>query len=166
MGRPRTPDEKLELSGAYIKHPERRRKATPKHSSGVGVPPAAMTAEQKLCWRELARNSLPGVLTKSDRHLIETAARLTARMREPVIPPPPVLEGMTQPVQRVRDPAADMALLIRCLSLLGMTPVDRSKISIAPAKREPKSGWDELGGPPANPGIKGVIRGGKKAQSG
>lgn len=141
MARPRLPTETLELRGAFIKNPQRRPKAAAKHKSGLGLPPASLSVEQKSAWREIVRCAIPGVLTKADRLVVENLSGLLVMLRAGTITPP------------------DRSQFLRCLSALGMTPVDRTKLTGQPDKAAPKSGWDALDGPP--PPLK-VVRGGKK----
>lgn len=107
MARPRTPSIDLEIRGAYRKDPQRRRTKEPKPSGGIGKPPAYLAVDERKTYREL--------LTASDGHIVEIGAVLLAKFR-----------------CRECDKVAEIGLLIKCISQLGMTPADRSKIGIEP----------------------------------
>jgi len=78
----------------------------------LGAPPAGLTAGQGAAWRQWA-DELPW-LTRSDRAVLLLAARLADRVdNDPLCP----LAAFTQ--------------LRLCLSSLGATPVDRSKVNAA-----------------------------------
>ena len=114
MPRPRTPTSILEARGAYVNHPERRadRVNEPQPSGPLGPPPTHLTKEQKKIWKELVKIAPPGVLTNCDRWTVERCVQLVAKMRVGNLM---ALEG---------------SQLITCLSKLGMTPTDRSKVSV------------------------------------
>jgi phage terminase small subunit len=138
-GRKRTPTKVLETRGSFIAHPERKRSAEVKQVDGVGDPPSYLSDLEKQCWHELVRISLPGVLTVSDRPLVEVASRLWGEMRNP-------------------DPRAEfigharLGRFMVCLASMGMTPADRSKVTAA-GPEPVDSPWDELR----------VVMGGKRA---
>jgi len=118
MARPRTPTNILRLRGsAPKKNPGRlrERENEPVEERPLGPPPKALTPKQRQAWKELADNSVPGVLGKADRHAVEIAACLLAEVRG-------------------GEPTATIyAQLLRSLSMLGMSPADRSKVQL-PAK--------------------------------
>ena len=119
MGRPRKPTKILELRGAYVKHPERRkdRVGEPEVSTPLGPPPAYLDASEKERWDDVARMAFWA--TGSDRGVVEIAARLWARM--------------------VRREAsnADIKQLESAFRCLGCDPVDRTRV-VKP-NRQPKS---------------------------
>jgi len=115
MGRPRTPSAILELRGSYRKNPQRRRHPEPQPSGPLGKPPRLLAREERRAWRDIERITPPGVLTVADRWLVEIAARLMAKMRGP--------KGL-RPGERTQ--------LIQCLSKMGLTPADRSKVGVTP----------------------------------
>ena len=121
MPRPRTPTSILEARGAYVTHPERRaeRVNEPQPTAPLGAAPDHLTKEQKKIWRELVRIAPPGVLANCDRWIVERCVQLVAKMRAGNLM---ALEG---------------SQLITCLSKLGMTPVERSKVS--PVLQTPQS---------------------------
>lgn len=109
----RTPTKILELRGTFKKNPQRKR-SEPKNLSDLGDPPQHLGGATLSAWNELVASSPPGVLTASDRQILEICAVLLAQFRE--------------------DPAsfipARLAQLNRALSMLGRTPVDRSRIGV------------------------------------
>src|SRR5215213_309068 len=129
-GKKRTPTADLQARGSFINRPSRKRPSEPAPTDGVGDPPAYLTALEKECWLELVRISLPGVLTVSDRPLVEVASRLWGEMRNP-------------------DPRAEfigharLGRFMVCLASMGMTPADRSKVTAA-GPEPVDSPWDEL----------------------
>lgn len=126
MARPRKPTEELERNGAFAKNPKRKR-VDPKTSGPIGDPPPGMPLELHAIWYELAQHAPLNVLRSADRMLLEAAARLTAEVRLPI--------GCSE--QGIRQfPTATFAQLIKCLSLMGMTPVDRSKVHAPQEKAE------------------------------
>jgi phage terminase small subunit len=116
MPRPRKPDEILEISGAFIDQPGRRRPPAPRSSRPLGDPPPELAPDAARCWHEIAGEAAPGVLTSADRLVVELAATIQARSRRGEAPP------------------AELALLLRALGEMGLTPASRSKV--APATPE------------------------------
>jgi len=114
MGRNRVPTSILEARGSFEQNPQRRRK-DPTVRGGLGRCPDFLKPDEKQAWREIVKQVPERVLAVSDRILVETTARLVAKQR--------------------RDPEFSSrlcALLISCLSKLGLTPADRSKVSQLP----------------------------------
>ena len=106
----RKPAAVLELVGAFAKNPSRRRATEPRSHKPLGASPGALGGEAASCWRELAEAAPTGVLLASDRFVVEIASRLMARMRE---------SGLK---------SSETSSLLSILRLLGMTPVDRTRI--------------------------------------
>ena len=112
MARPRTPRALAALTGADRQHPGRYASRAEPKGEPLGAPPAGLTAGQRAAWRQLA-GELPW-LAKSDRAMLTLAARLADRVDS--------------------DPACPLAAFTQlrlCLSSLGATPVDRSKVNAA-----------------------------------
>jgi hypothetical protein len=118
MPRPRTPTKVLELRGAYRKNPKRAldRANEPRPTSPIGDPPAeflnefSQTAKRHLrIWYELIAQDPGGVLTGSDRIILQSACRIQAAIE-----------------QGDRSPAM-FGQLKGHLSEMGMTPAGRSK---------------------------------------
>lgn len=121
MARPRKPEKILEITGAYKKHPERRRKNVPSPDAGIGNPPP--TLEEGPCgvWQELVSVVTSGVLANWDTFLVEQACILIYESRV-----------------NKRFPSSDRALLLKCLSDMGLTPASRSKV-VAPDREDKKA---------------------------
>lgn len=126
MARPRLPTAVKEMTGAFIKHPERRPKAEPKPPAGLGPAPRRLSPAQRECWDELVDQAAAGVLTKSDRTIVELAARLMAELWSAAEIAP-----------------AKAARLESALGRLGLTPADRSRVIVAEGGKE-DSPWDRL----------------------
>jgi hypothetical protein len=118
MARPRKPTADLELRGAFRKNPQRRRK-DPETAGPLGEPPPGWSEDLKAIWFELADIAPLGVLRIRDRWLVETACLLKHEERTDAV-------GMS---------SANRALLVTCLSRMGMTPSDASKVH-APKEKQ------------------------------
>ena len=114
MGRNRTPTAVLELTGAFKKHPDRKRarSSEPVGSGPVGDPPKRFDAELRAIWFEITDMIPAGVLAKSDRLALEIACRLVRKVFKDTIN------------------GAELSTLNSLLARLGMTPADRSKVSV------------------------------------
>ena len=117
---PRKPTAQLALSGSLNKHPERlaARANEPKPDPKFGNAPTHLTKAQKKVWKEVVDQIPDGVATKADRLVVEVVVRMTEKMRE----------GTAT--------SANYTTLMRGLSQLGMTPADRSKISVTPQESD------------------------------
>lgn len=120
MARPRKPTAELELKGAFRKDPKRKR-VDPKTSGPVGDPPPSLSLELHATWYELAEQAPINVLRSADRALLGIAATLLYKIRKTS------LDDL--------EPAM-IGQLIKCLSAMGMTPVDRSKVHAPQEKVE------------------------------
>lgn len=120
----RKPTETLQLSGAFKKDPKRTRGLGPKSDRELGEPPAYCTVDVQLIWAEVQSIVPAGLLTSADRLVVELLCRIVAKLREGWIT------------------AAEMGQMTWCLSHLGMTPVDRSKVAV-PQQKE-ASPFDEF----------------------
>jgi hypothetical protein len=123
---PRKPGELHVLHGT---RPRYDRSGEPRDLRPLGEPPACLRGVALAAWRDIAATLAPGVLTSGDRFAVEIVARLLAKMRAP--------GGLT---------AAEIARLQRGLGSLGMSPVDRSRVSgggLAKPEYAP-SPWDAL----------------------
>jgi phage terminase small subunit len=114
----RQPTSLLELKGSFRKHPERRRPSEPRDSRPLGDPPARLPKRALPFWNELIDIVPAGVLKRADRWCVELAACLMTKAIK-------TDEGLS---------AAELNTLRSLLSAMGMTPADRSKMSI-PAER-------------------------------
>jgi len=147
-GRPRTPTQVLEDKGAFAKDPQRRasRKDEPKPNGPIGAPPDYFDDNHREVWQELVDEAPRGVLAKSDRKQLELTTRLTCKMR--VVPGRmhkalrflgDALLNLGMNEKDVEDfkedmrkmvgcSSQDLSLLASCLTKMGMTPADRSKV--------------------------------------
>ena len=83
MARPRTPTNILEARGAFKKDPARARPKEPKQPKPFPKqPPARLTKSEREAWRDIVRDTPPGVLTYSDKIAVEVAAGLLADWRQ------------------------------------------------------------------------------------
>ena len=110
MARPRKPTEILKLNGAFKENPNRTRPVGAKSKRALGMPPKRLSEAELEVWVEIEGNAADGVLTSADRYVLELMARLVARLRA---------DWLT---------GAEMSQLTWCISHLGMTPSDRSKV--------------------------------------
>lgn len=122
MGRPRKPTQFLEMVGAFDKNPARRRaragEPTAAPLTDSDGPPAYFTEEERKAWSDVRRACAPGVLMQSDCILLEVSARLLAQFRtDPTIP------------------TTRISLLSQCLARMGLSPADRSRVTVPPGAR-------------------------------
>lgn len=125
MSRPRTPTAILDARGSFVHDPQRRREDPATSGPLPLTPPKNLTATEQAAWVELVSNAPTRVLANADYAVVELTAKLIVRMRADT------LNG------------SEMGHLIKCLSQLGCTPADRSKVTAY--KDMPSSEWDELG---------------------
>jgi len=128
MSRPRTPTSLLELRGAFKRHPERRRPLEPKDARPLGDPPKRLPKEVRPFWDELVDMAAAGVLRYSDRWVVELASRLMRKA------------ASQDPDESIS--VGELAVLRGLLSSMGMSPADRSKLSVPIEK--PKNVFTEL----------------------
>jgi phage terminase small subunit len=110
MPRPRTPLHLAEITGATERSPGNYRGRREAKVDALGDPPDTLTEAEEEAWRVFA-SEIPW-LGQSDRALLELACRLRVRLRND-----PEMGVMA------------MAQLRLCLSSMGATPADRSKVS-------------------------------------
>ena len=134
MSRPPYPRALRILRGTDKRHPERARKRGDEleDTAEIGKPSNHLNAAQKRIFKELVDSSIEGVLGRADTIAVELAACLLYRVRGLNKE-----DGVVIPAK-----AAEQSLLSRYLSQFGMTPADRSKISIKPKKT--KSVYDDF----------------------
>jgi len=115
MSRHKTPSNILEARGAFKKHPDRKPKGEPQPSAPFPKdPPAHLTRQQRATWREIVKICPDGVLTGSDKLIVEIAATLLAQFRAAPDSLGPTMIGR----------------LTAELGKLGLSPSDRTKISV------------------------------------
>lgn len=152
-GRPRKPTALLELNGAFKHNPDRARPNEPKELRPLGDPPARLPIEVLPFWREIVDMVIGGVLTYRDRWCVELAARLMWKSTH-AIPAEAILElaragelgtdVIKAMVARETISSSEQATLNRLLASMGMTPADRSKLSVPQEK--PKNQFADLAG--------------------
>lgn len=149
MPRPPKPTAILELSGSFKTHPERRRHNEPVDSRGIGECPDRLPDEMRPYWDEIVTMAAPGVLKISDRWAVELAARLMHKaVNGPNIP---AIRRLVKTLKLTGDAAAEtvsrlikietiasaeLSTLRSLIGGFGYTPADRSKLSIAPEKKQ------------------------------
>lgn len=126
MGRPRTPSKVLEARGAFAKNPQRRRDNEPEVREPLGSPPEGLSEAEGRAWHEIALYAPVGVLTQADRLTMELACTLIAEYR----------------ADRSGFAAQKYARLQSLLGSFGMTPSDRSKLSIE--KPDSENRWSQF----------------------
>ena len=110
-GRPRLPNSVAKSSGADVINPGRFQDRAKPAVAPLGKAPAHLSKDARKSWDMLAAE-IPW-LSSADRVVVEAAAHLRARM-------------MAEP----DCPVNVFAQLRLCMSSLGATPVDRSKIAM------------------------------------
>lgn len=127
MPRPRKPTAVLKLTGAFAKNPKREkdREGEPEILEPLGPPPGNLNEAQSARWQEIA--GWCAWLTVVDRPMVEIVAKLWQAVRDGEASPP------------------ELKTLVTCLSHLGMTPVDRSKVKVL-AKPKAKNQFGALTG--------------------
>lgn len=111
MPRKRLPTEVAKITGDTLKHPERHQGRADPPVSPLGAAPARLSAAERDAW-QVFEADMPW-LAKSDRHMVELACRMVVMIEQPNCP----LGIYTQ--------------LRLCLSAMGGTPVDRSRVQWA-----------------------------------
>jgi hypothetical protein len=128
MGRPRTPTHILDARGSFVRHPERKRfrVGEPVPTGEIGDPHPALNHDEQEAWKELLEILPPGVATNSDRWWVERAVCLMVLCRK----------GKAR--------ASEQGLLQSYLSKLGMSPADRSRVTVVSGTEQGESPWDAL----------------------
>ena len=115
-GRPRKPTNVLELTGHFKHNPYKRklREGEPKPSRFIdATPPTSLDPGQQECYREIVNSCPARVLSAADKVMVEIVACLLDEFR----------------VDKGNMSGAKLVRLMAGLSLLGMTPSDRSKVA-------------------------------------
>jgi len=121
MGRLPASTAKLALNGGLQHDPKRyaNRTAEPVPSGPIGNPPKDFSPALKSIWKELKSQSPPGVLTNSERLILEVLCRLVDKLRQGTIS------------------TGETSQLLNCLARLGMTPTDRVRVQLVPPVAKP-----------------------------
>jgi P27 family predicted phage terminase small subunit len=129
----RKPTAVLAMSGSLSKHKDRldARANEPVPDPKLGNCPTHLDEQQKLLWKEIVSQIPPYVVTKSDRLLIELAVRCLEKIRNDG---KAVLDAEGKVVRVIACSTNTIAQFQKCLSQLGMSPADRSKIQAVPPK--------------------------------
>ena len=122
MARPRKPTKILELSGAFQKDPQRKRRNEPIPDTELGCAPEGLSESEKKAWAEIVEMCVTGVLTGADRAHVEIASCLLAEYRD-------------------KKEIRTATLLEKYLSKMGLNPSDRSRVYLADRPKE-KSKWE------------------------
>jgi phage terminase small subunit len=128
----RKPTAVLAMSGSLSKHKDRlaARANEPVPDPKLGNCPTHFDEGQKLLWKEIVSQIPPYVATKSDRLLIELAVRLLEKIRNDG---KVILDAEGKTVRIIACAPTTVAQFQKCLSQLGLSPADRSKIqAVAP----------------------------------
>lgn len=127
MPAPRKPTALLVASGDMKHNPGRHadRANEPDTGRGVGPAPEYLDEAQRAIWDEIVGDCAPGVFQSSDRLMLKALVTLESEFRSD----PAGFGG--RKYERL------VALLVKC----GMTPADRSRVSVPNGKDErPKTG--------------------------
>lgn len=116
MARPRQPTQLHVVKNTGKKHPERMRdrEDEPVPSAGIGPAPKHLSAQARKAWCQVVETVAPGVLGNSDRLSLEILSNLIAEYRK----------------WKEEFPASRLTQLISLCGRFGLTPSDRSKISV------------------------------------
>lgn len=114
------PTAVLEARGSFKKDPQRRPKAEPEPTGGIGPAPKHMSELESAVWDELVSNCAPGVLANMDKMHFEITVKLAVKMR----------------YEWEKMSCAEMSQLTKNLGLMGMNPVDRSRVHAKPQKKQ------------------------------
>jgi hypothetical protein len=127
MGGVRKPTNILKMNGAFDKDPARgrAREGEPEVTEPLDeTPPESFTEEETRAWKDLIKYAPEGVMKSSDYLAVELASRLLAEIRGG--------EAGASTVNRFQV----------ALACFGMTPADRSRVSVAKTKK--KDDWSDL----------------------
>jgi hypothetical protein len=111
---------RLKLTGGYRPGRHDGRTDLPPCPEGIGRPPTHLSVAQKNIWYEIVSQLAEGHLQSGDRMLLELVVSLVAKQRN----------------RRVRITKGEQALLLTSLVKMGLSPVDRNRVTIPPKKDE------------------------------
>lgn len=117
MPAPRKPSNVLALAGAFKHDPKRAegRAAEPKPAEPLPTePPPTLTELEATCWRDIRAHVHEGSVAFNDETAIEVASKLLCELR--YNPGPMDIKTVNA--------------FFKFLSLFGMTPADRSRVSV------------------------------------
>ena len=107
----------LRLVGAFEKNPARgrAREGEPIPEGDIGEPPSGFSLTEAAAWKDIVETSHAGVFCRADRIVVEIASRLLADYR----------------LAPITFADARLLRLNKLLSSFGMTPADRSRVTVA-----------------------------------
>jgi hypothetical protein len=118
MARPKQSTAVMEARNAFKAHPERRPGPEPEHEGPLGAVPPHFTPSEAAAWMQICEDSAPGVLTQSERILVEILAKLLADIRDNPE------EATTAKYTRIES----------LIGKIGCTPADRNRVVVPKAK--------------------------------
>lgn len=120
MARHAQPLALAELKGSVRDNPKRYGKVVPENPNGIGEPPEHMGLYAQAIWHELVASALPGVLTGSERFMLEIACNLLSEYRE----------------NPIEFKVGKYPHLVGILARLGLSPADRQKLGVGKEEKD------------------------------
>ena len=116
MARPRKATALLRSSGAFVRNPQREtaRNFEPKPAGPLGNAPAHLNAAKQATWNELAQLLPKGLAGDLDRVAFEILTALLSKFRH----------------DRGSMRSAEYSLMAQMITKFGLTPADRSRVSV------------------------------------
>lgn len=124
MAKPRKPTNVLALKGAFRANPSRAKERSnePSPVGDIGPPPEYLSPAVAAAWTALVTHAHAGTLCASDREFMEYAAKIWAEIKA---------SETVDPKLGIRFEA--------CIAKLGMSPADRSRVSVIKPKEQQNS---------------------------
>ena len=137
MPQPRVPTAELEARGSFRAHPERKakRKNEPRPSGPLCDPPAWLSKAQRQEWAYLASRMPEGVASNWDETAFEVLVCLVVSFRHRQKLGLPVVVG-------------ELTAMNRLFTQFGMTPADRSRVSVKKNEAKSEGPWARWTGKP------------------
>lgn len=133
-GRPPIPSALQEQKGAWQHNPDRKRTdATPRAPLKAEDAPSNLTVTEVEMWNEIIDNAPLHVLKNCDKFVVEMTARTLAKIRYAT----DLKLSMTQEIGL-------LGTARQLLSLMGMTPADRSRVLSEPDAVSEDDALDEF----------------------
>ena len=122
MPQPRKPTVIHVLSGSAAKNPDRMklRENEPKDDREIGEPSKKLTIAERNTYNEIIETAVPGVFKRTDKIAVENAAKILVKIRNN------------------KCNSADQNLFFKFLASFGMTPADRSRVSMSDKQKTNK----------------------------
>jgi hypothetical protein len=135
MGAPRVPTHILKARGSLDRVTgtnaailRARREGEPTPRGELGAPPESMPDNVVECWKEVVKLAHFGTICDSDALIVEELSYLLFRCRE----------------NQFNVAPAILARFEKCLACLGLTPADRSRVSVDKSKLKQADPFDEF----------------------